>query len=106
MIMIRIAAAFVALAQVLCEPLPFETTFAGCCEHLVSPGYVLLTNPAFSEKLMFCSKFLLDLINACLVSVSSTVNGSTAPWSHLSFEVLSTSGGLIKSLLAYCVAAC
>ena len=74
----------------------------------MSPGYVLLTNPAFSDKLTFCSKFLLDVITACLVSVSSTVNASTAPWSHLSFgeEVLSTSGGLIKSLLAYCVAAC
>ena len=64
----------------------------------MAPGYVLLTNPAFSDKLMFCSKFLLDVIAACLVSVSSTgsstVNAST--WSHLSFgeEVLSTSRGL------------
>ena len=82
MLMIRIAAAFAALAQVLCEPLPLKTTFADCCEKLVAPGYVLLTNPAFSDKLMFCSKFLLDEITACLVSVSSTVHASTAPWSH------------------------
>ena len=81
--MMRIAAAFAALAQVLCEPLPGKTTFAGCCEHLVAPEYVLLTKPAVSDKLTFCSKLLLDVIAACLVSVSSTVNASTAPRSHL-----------------------
>ena len=76
--------AVAAFVQVKREPLPSKTASAG--------GLWEWQIPAVSDK--FHSTLLLDVTVACLASVASNVNASTAPWSYL----------LVS--FAYCVATC
>ena len=51
-----------------------------------------MTNPAVSDK--FHSKLLLDVTAACLASVASNVNASTASWSYLVVSLFQRRGTL------------
>ena len=63
---------------------PIKDYFCWLLWALGGPGVCSFNKSCFfwQANLMFCSKFLLDVITACLVSISSTVNASTTPWSH------------------------
>ena len=77
--MLENRAAVAAFVQVKCKP-SHQNASAGCYEHFVASEKDK-SRPAISNK--FHSMLLLDITAACLASVASNVNASTASWSYL-----------------------